>query len=710
MNRLSIITIAALALTACSESNSLELAEGAVADSNSSSQPVTFNTYIGLTSKTRAGAFGGINTEVLMKPDYGFGVFAYQTGTGTYADYRTQDGVARRYPNFMYNEHIVYSETEQRWVYYTPANTRYWPNEVSRKGTDDQNNDSANDRASTEWNNGGNVSFFAYAPYVEQGAKVTVPGITGQTLTDNRDGGIVSFSTPNFNGGKADAANNLERYRYSDPYVRYKIAQKNSEQVDLLWATTVGSSENVLSEGIQPGVNAETYPDFWNDGTEIKNDYTTDPAKPLIIRPVFNVPADLTKQKTNGTVNLLFKHALAKIGGSYVGPGDGSDEDGTTPTNGLMVILDIDKDGKEFGGSLYPYIEGPTATTPYNTKVTINEIVLESERQLTDEGRNNIADDLPFNYEKQTEYLHNTGILNLVTGIWTNGAYEAYASGETTRTQTIVPSGASFGGSTSDDVKDAVLSRNLAEPTSFTTSAYTRERYEELPVGVTTVAKNVYENEVQPFVFIPGTHPVITITIDYTVRSYDAKLADNYTEVRQRITKRLYILDEILLNKQYNILMHLGLTSVKFTATVSDWDVTDITGTTTDPADGTSPVSTFDGEELEHVYLPINVAALRSCAPAAIGDFTSDGGSRDLGIVTFTYDDDTTHDSREPAMTFAIAPADATVTVDHDKDSATYGHVTLTLPQNATAYDKVYNLTVTYGDNSVSLPVTVKGI
>ena len=54
-----------------------------------------------------------------------------------------------------------------------------------------------------------------------------------------------------------------------------------------------------------------------------------------------------------------------------------------------------------------------------------------------------------------------------------------------------MPAGASFGGTTSDDVKDAVLSRNLAEPTSYSTSAYTRERYEELPVGVTTVVVRV---------------------------------------------------------------------------------------------------------------------------------------------------------------------------------------------------------------------------
>ena len=127
---------------------------------------------------------------------------------------------------------------------------------------------------------------------------------------------------------------------------------------------------------------------------------------------------------------------------------------------------------------------------------------------------------------------------------------------------------------------------------------------------MTTFAKNVYADDVQPFVFIPGTHPIVTVTITYTVRTYDAKLARNYSEVTQRITKRLYFLDEIELNKQYNVLLHLGLTSMKFEATVSDWEATNVIPTITptpNPGDGTSPVATYE-DDVEHVYLPQNVA------------------------------------------------------------------------------------------------------
>jgi hypothetical protein len=704
-----IIPLTALMLAACSDTNDM-VQEQQQQQPLQPSPPVAvnFDTYMGKVATTRGGAYGSIDTEVLKKEGYGFGVFAYKTGTDNYLNFRTQNGAERRYPNFMYNEQIVYSEEKGKWVYATPANTKYWPNEVTDLFTDDQNNDASNDPATTEGNNGGLLSFFAYAPYTQEAAKATDAGIIGQGLISTDDGGILAFSTPNFNGGKASANAQNERYRYSDPFVKYKIADSSDQQVDLLWATTVGSSENVLSTGEQPGVSSEIYLDYLNDGTPIANDYTN-PDAPVIVRPVYNVPADLTKQKTNGTVNLLFKHALAKVGGAYVGNGNGSDEDPTTPTNGLMVILDIDKDGNEFGGSLYPYAEGPKDGTPYNTKVTINEIVLHSERQLTSDGMYAIKNDLPFDYSSaaHTASLHNTGIFNLVTGIWTNSAYEAYASTRTERTQTIVPS--HDNGGDIDQSRDAILSKNLAEPSAFTTTAYTKARFEELPVGVTTVAKNVYENDTQPFVFIPGTYPIITITIDYTVRSYDAKLADNYTEVRQRITKRLYILDEIQLNKQYNILMHLGLTSVKFTASVSDWEATDIAGNTAEPTDGTSPVTTFDGDEVEHVWLPINVAALNSCSPSSIADFPADGGTRDLGVITFTYDDGTTHTSKEKAMTFAFNSTEATVAIDQDETSPTYGHVSITLPANDTPNTNYYRLTITYGANSVTLPVKVLG-
>ena len=83
-------------------------------------------------------------------------------------------------PNFMYNEQVKYEGGEFKY-----GLTKYWPNEVHDfwgDDVDDQNNDSANDPATTDYTNGGLVSFFAYAPYVPETSKVTTPAIAGQTV------------------------------------------------------------------------------------------------------------------------------------------------------------------------------------------------------------------------------------------------------------------------------------------------------------------------------------------------------------------------------------------------------------------------------------------------------------------------------------------------------------------------------------------------
>ena len=74
-----------------------------------------------------------------------------------------------------------------------------------------------------------------------------------------------------------------------------------------------------------------------------------------------------------------------------------------------------------------------------NTKVTINEIVLESEKQLKAAGLEAIKENSTFEYnDDYVEPLSNQGIFNLVTGIWSNTAHEAYASYSTERTQTSI--------------------------------------------------------------------------------------------------------------------------------------------------------------------------------------------------------------------------------------------------------------------------------
>ena len=109
------------------------------------------------------------------------------------------------------------------------------------------------------------------------------------------------------------------------------------------------------------------------------------------------------------------------------------------------------------------------------------------------------------------------------------------------------------------------------------------------------------DGDANPLVFIPGTWPELTVTFEYCVRTKDPNLADSYSEVWQKITKKITFANPVELNKQYNLLIHLGLTSVKFTATVSNWDVETGTPNIDTDGDGTADLQGKD------VYVPINV-------------------------------------------------------------------------------------------------------
>ena len=90
---------------------------------------IQFGTYVGRDAQGRASAF-----ETTDMHTAGFGVYAFYTGTTSWANY-AEKGT----PNFMKNTKVTYSDSEKTWVY-TPV--KYWPN-----------------------NTGDQISFFAYAPW-----------------------------------------------------------------------------------------------------------------------------------------------------------------------------------------------------------------------------------------------------------------------------------------------------------------------------------------------------------------------------------------------------------------------------------------------------------------------------------------------------------------------------------------------------------------
>lgn len=90
------------------------------------------------------------------------------------------------------------------------------------------------------------------------------------------------------------------------------------------------------------------------------------------------------------------------------------------------------------------------------------------------------------------------------------------------------------------------------------------------------------------FLLIPGiADQQLEVTITYQVRTYDTNLSGNYSTVNQTI-KNIVTLPTLAVNKYYTLILHLGLTSVKFEASVTGWD---------------TPTTSED----EHIWLPSNV-------------------------------------------------------------------------------------------------------
>jgi hypothetical protein len=232
---------------------------------------------------------------------------------------------------------------------------------------------------------------------------------------------------------------------------------------------------------------------------------------------------DLTKQQTAETVDFLFKHALTKI-------------------SDFKVVADTD------GNSTTPTTSG-YGTHDSNTEILLNTI--------------KIADNSTTPYR--------TGIFHLSTGVWSNHA----TANDFEYTYTTGTTG----------VNTAVW--ETVTP-SYAESAWN-------PVGVKPNAnpiQGVFTSNTPSLFLIPNAEQKLEITVTYTVRTYDEKLAvvDGVTcsKVQQTI-KNIVTLPATVLqpNKKLTLVLHLGLTSVKFAADVTDW----ITG------------------ETEAVWLPSNTGA-----------------------------------------------------------------------------------------------------
>ena len=295
-------------------------------------------------------------------------------------------------------------------------------------------------------------------------------------------------------------------------------------QVDLLWGTRSYASAS----------------DLYNlsDGTE------TTPSK--VGDYYYN--SDLTKQKASETIDFVFKHALTKIGGS----------------DAMKIVLDLDGNGNGETGAT-------TITKDKTTLVTVNKITVQN----------------------SAAKLTRTGTFDLANGTWA-ATNESSTQGQHLNLEfNLSGTGSTVG------VTYIALNADIAEPSTkptWSTDKWTYTGADASDTGVLTTAKNVYSSTGNPFYLIPGTQDQeLTVSVDYTVRTYDTKLAvpDGETEacskVQQVINNTVTLPTSLVKpNKKITLVLHLGLTSVKFTAEVDNWEA-------------------VEGASAREVWLPSNV-------------------------------------------------------------------------------------------------------
>lgn len=279
-------------------------------------------------------------------------------------------------------------------------------------------------------------------------------------------------------------------------------------------------------------------------GYKTKTVDNTDPANPVVTYTVNN---NLTRSEER--VHFKFMHLLAKLGGSQEDSVNGNltPDDPGYVANGLVVKANAE--------TITPTNDFGTAN---GTKITVSKIVIGSAPEI-DKLTNLPVTDIDGNAISYATSAIN-GTLDLYTGVFdVTDAISNIQFKQTITNKIDDPA------TTEDESNpDSELADRIAEPASFS-------EFGALPKGVTSTAVNVYKDESNPIILVPGTKPVVDIEITYIVRTYDEKLGTKkYTEVPQTVFGRIKF-DEIKKNTKYNIVMILGLNDVKFSAEVEDW-------------------------------------------------------------------------------------------------------------------------------------------
>jgi len=537
---LAITALAAMLFAGCTSSDELTTLES-IKTADNTPTPVQFGTYMGKVGTTRAYTSGPIaNATDATKGETALS----EAGFGVFsylttADYSNTTPTSQR-PDFMYNQQITWNGTSSVWEY---SPLKYWPNGVDTKvgaATDPSN--TATETTAQK------LSFFAYAPYMTEASfTADYAGTYPIQLTAATDAKQVTTPT---NGIVAMTKNTFTE----NVWVKYLMPNANaSAAVDLLWGT---------------------------NGKAQYDETDNTPSTSQAIGTGYNM--NLTKQTTTEKVKFLFKHALAKLGGNTE-TAESASQPATAASTGFMIKLDVDAYN---GGTL-----------DSKTLVTVEKVEIMDTKSANTEGMNTNS--------VTTSNLANSGWFNIEQGTWSN--VEVATAGAT---YSVVAENATANDANTTDALYSLnpnIKENPSRVSNVVGSAWQATNsasndYTGGATGVTVDALPLFAKETVPGLFvIPGVTQTIYVRIKYYVRTLDANLSTKYSEVVQTITNKVD-LSSLASNKFYKIIMHLGLTSVKFEAIVSDWQ------TKSDSSIDTDGHETGGSSANEsHIWLPSNV-------------------------------------------------------------------------------------------------------
>ena len=525
MKKILFFAAAAVAMLAsCSQSD--DLTAPTVAQDQQQTA-VQFGTYLGNVPQTRAYTKGPIDNsdgnQGLKSAQ--FGVFSYLTSGSDYVP-GTPTALA---PNFMYNQQITWNESSPAAWVYTPV--KYWPNGIDAANSTNPSN-TATEKQTQK------LSFFAVAPFT------TTPTTAYAAATDGTKPEQITSDDYVKKNDATNGINAMTTNAYTgNVWVKYLMPKaQEDEAVDLLWGVR-GQKVYKETDGTNNGSSSD----------ELGNTYNI----------------NLTKQTTDEKVKFLFKHALTKIGGQTY-----ETEDNTVAADGdkigFKIVADVDVNTESTAGD-----HDDQATyfgSDFNkaqTLITLKSIKIQDGKTASEDDETSVTG-------ISSTGIYNSGWFNIETGTWA-----AQASSDNGATISIV---AKSDAANQTNTTDANYSINPAirEAASYSKSDGDGAKKlasggatwaEGNPSGVYTTAVPVFAKETIPGVtLIPGGTSDIYVTVDYLVRTADPNLATGFSQVEQVITNKIS-LASLQSNKFYTIIIHLGMTSVKFEAIVSDWQL-----------------------------------------------------------------------------------------------------------------------------------------